>query len=102
MIVSHELRYRLIRALPLIFAVAATPAYGRFVEQVEVIHEIHGEAAGAGFGIGNGDAGDVNGDGVIDLLITSAWSGVKGEKSGRIWVLSSAPAETTAKEGGAR
>jgi hypothetical protein len=33
--------------------------------------------------------GDVNGDGMIDLLVTSAWSGVRGYRSGRVFVISS-------------
>ena len=33
--------------------------------------------------------GDVDGDGAIDLLVTSAWSGVRGFHSGRIFVISS-------------
>jgi hypothetical protein len=33
--------------------------------------------------------GDVNGDGVVDFLITSAWSGVGGEKNGRMFIISS-------------
>lgn len=32
--------------------------------------------------------GDLNGDGQIDLLITGAWSACRGDKSGRIWLLS--------------
>lgn len=45
--------------------------------------------AGDTFGFDTTDLGDVNGDGVLDLLLTSAWSAVNGEKSGRVWVLSS-------------
>ena len=33
--------------------------------------------------------GDVNGDGVVDLLVTSAWSGIHGARSGRVYVISS-------------
>ncbi len=33
--------------------------------------------------------GDIDGDGTIDLLITSAWSGIKGFHSGRVFVISS-------------
>lgn len=33
--------------------------------------------------------GDVNGDGVIDLLVTSAWSGIHGLHTGRVYVISS-------------
>ena len=33
--------------------------------------------------------GDVDGDGIVDLLVTSAWSGVHGYQSGRVFILSS-------------
>ena len=33
--------------------------------------------------------GDTDGDGTVDLLITSAWSGVKGNHSGRVFLISS-------------
>lgn len=41
------------------------------------------------FGFDATSVGDVDGDGTIDLLITSAWSGVSGFNSGRIFVISS-------------
>ncbi len=40
------------------------------------------------FGFDATGIGDVNGDGVIDFLITSAWSNVKGFRSGRVFVIS--------------
>jgi hypothetical protein len=33
--------------------------------------------------------GDIDGDGIVDLLITSAWSGVHGYHSGRVFLISS-------------
>ncbi len=33
--------------------------------------------------------GDVDGDGTVDLLLTSAWSGVRGYRTGRMFVVSS-------------
>jgi hypothetical protein len=41
------------------------------------------------FGFDAVGLGDIDGDGTIDLLITSGWSGVKGFHSGRVFVLSS-------------
>jgi hypothetical protein len=41
------------------------------------------------FGFDAVTLGDVDADGTIDLLITSAWSGVRGYHSGRVFVLSS-------------
>lgn len=40
------------------------------------------------FGFDATGIGDVNGDGVMDFLLTSAWSGIKGFQSGRIFVIS--------------
>ena len=41
------------------------------------------------FGFDAVGLGDVNGDGVVDLLITSGWSGVSGHHSGRVFIISS-------------
>ena len=41
------------------------------------------------FGFDATAIGDIDGDGTVDLLITSAWSGVNGFNSGRIFVISS-------------
>lgn len=41
------------------------------------------------FGFDAVGLGDVDGDGTVDLLITSGWSGVHGHHSGRVFVLSS-------------
>ena len=41
------------------------------------------------FGFDAVGLGDVNRDGMIDLLITSGWSGVRGFHSGRVFVISS-------------
>ena len=41
------------------------------------------------FGFDATGIGDVDGDGTIDLLITSAWSGVHGYRSGRVFIISS-------------
>ena len=41
------------------------------------------------FGFDAVGMGDVNGDGMIDFLITSAWSGIHGYHSGRMFIVSS-------------
>jgi hypothetical protein len=41
------------------------------------------------FGFDAVGLGDTNGDGGIDLLITSAWSGIRGNHSGRVFLISS-------------
>ena len=41
------------------------------------------------FGFDAVGLGDTDGDGTVDLLITSAWSGVKGNHSGRVFLISS-------------
>jgi FG-GAP repeat len=40
------------------------------------------------FGFDATGIGDVDGDGVLDFLITSAWSNIKGYRSGRVFVIS--------------
>jgi len=45
--------------------------------------------SGDTFGFDAVGMGDVDGDGTVDLLITSAWSGVRGFRSGRMFVISS-------------
>ncbi len=41
------------------------------------------------FGFDAVGMGDTDGDGTVDLLITSAWSGIKGNHSGRVLLISS-------------
>jgi len=41
------------------------------------------------FGFDAVGMGDVDGDGTIDLLVTSAWSGIHGYRSGRVFIISS-------------
>ncbi|HUI59361.1 MAG TPA: FG-GAP-like repeat-containing protein [Steroidobacteraceae bacterium] len=45
--------------------------------------------AGDTFGFDAVGMGDVDGDGTVDLLITAAWSGVNGYRSGRVFLISS-------------
>ena len=44
--------------------------------------------AGDTFGFDATGMGDVNGDGLIDFLLTSAWSGINGFHSGRVFIVS--------------
>ena len=44
------------------------------------------------FGFDTTNLGDVDGDGAIDFLVTSAWSGVSGFRSGRLFVIAGEPA----------
>ena len=48
-----------------------------------------GKVAGETFGFDATGLGDVDGDGTVDLLVTSAWSAVHGARSGRVYVISS-------------
>ena len=43
------------------------------------------------FGFDATGMGDVDGDGHIDFLLTSAWSGIRGAKSGRMFLLAGGP-----------
>lgn len=50
------------------------------------------------FGFDANEIGDLDGDGTIDLLITSAWSAVNGFHSGRMFIVSSGiPRQSAAK-----
>ncbi len=53
-----------------------------------VLRTITGRIPGETLGFDATGVGDVDGDGVIDFLVTSSWSNVKGFRSGRMFVLS--------------
>jgi len=53
-----------------------------------LLRAITGKVDGETLGFDATGMGDVDGDGVPDLLVTSAWSAVNGTKSGRMYVLS--------------
>ena len=48
-----------------------------------------GKVMGDTLGFDATGLGDVDGDGTIDLLVTSAWSAIHGYRSGRMFVISS-------------
>ena len=52
-----------------------------------LLHAWTGKLADETFGFDATGIGDLNGDGVIDVVLTSAWSGKGGAKTGRVWVL---------------
>lgn len=52
-----------------------------------VLRTITGKIPGETLGFDSTHLGDVDGDGVVDLLLTSAWSAIAGERSGRVWVV---------------
>jgi hypothetical protein len=54
-----------------------------------LLRAITGKVMGETFGFDATGVGDVNGDGAIDLLLTSGWSPASGARSGRMFVVSS-------------
>ncbi|HUL18208.1 MAG TPA: FG-GAP-like repeat-containing protein [Steroidobacteraceae bacterium] len=59
-----------------------------FVEPVRIIHEWRGEAANDQFGWIARNVGDVDGDGVSDVVISAPTHGAGGAHAGRIYVYS--------------
>ncbi len=53
----------------------------------KLLQTITCRTAGDTFGFDTTNLGDVDGDGAIDFLITSAWSGASGFQSGRVFVI---------------
>lgn len=53
-----------------------------------LIRAITGRIPGETFGFDATGLGDVDGDGVPDLLLTSSWSNIKGFRSGRMFLIS--------------
>ncbi len=53
----------------------------------KLLREFTCKVPGDTFGFDATGMGDVNGDGLIDYLLTSAWSGVKGSRSGRMFIV---------------
>jgi hypothetical protein len=59
-----------------------------FVEPVKIIREWRGEAAGDQFGWIARNVGDVDGDGVTDIVTSAPTHGTNGNSAGRIYVYS--------------
>jgi hypothetical protein len=53
-----------------------------------LLRTITGRISGETLGFDATGVGDVDGDGVVDLLVTSSWSNVRGFRSGRMFVIS--------------
>ncbi|HWW61018.1 MAG TPA: FG-GAP-like repeat-containing protein [Thermoanaerobaculia bacterium] len=80
---------------------SAAPSAGRIYlhsgKTGELLETYTCKTAGDTWGFDTANLGDIDGDGTIDFLVTSAWSGVNGFQSGRVFVISSGvhPAPTS-------
>lgn len=54
----------------------------------KLMRTLTGKVVGETLGFDTTGIGDVNGDGVVDLLLTSAWSSINGTQSGRMMIVS--------------
>lgn len=70
-------------------AVGAGKAWLRSGADGSVLASYTCRTPGDTFGFDGVALGDTDGDGTVDLLITSAWSGVSGYHSGRVFLISS-------------
>lgn len=61
------------------------------VKDGSLVHEITGQVMGETWGFDTTGVGDVDGDGTIDFLVTSAWSAINGGRSGRMFIISGRP-----------
>jgi hypothetical protein len=70
----------------------AAPSGGRIYlysgKDGTILQTITGRIPGETLGFDAAGAGDVDGDGVPDFLVTSSWSNVKGFRSGRMYIIS--------------
>lgn len=79
-----------IRADPRFAQYLPPVAEATFLEDFTVHYAIHGEAAGDVFGWIGRNAGDCDGDGANDLLISAPYKQIGGANAGRIYVFSGA------------
>ncbi|MEO8197077.1 MAG: FG-GAP-like repeat-containing protein [Thermoanaerobaculia bacterium] len=70
-------------------AAAGGRAYLYSGKDGSLVKTFTGRIPGEAFGFDAVTMGDTDGDGTVDFLITSAWSGIHGFHSGRIFLLSS-------------
>ncbi|NNF45051.1 MAG: hypothetical protein HKN62_18780 [Phycisphaerales bacterium] len=95
MLITHR-SHRPSRGRRLAIAAAGVPAFvaaGQFEEGCVVIHTLTGEAAGDQYGWVSNAVGDVDGDGVPDMVLTAPTSGAAGANSGRVYIHSGATGE---------
>jgi hypothetical protein len=79
-----------LRSDPRFAALLPTPAQfeNPFVEPVKIIREWRGEASGDQFGWIARNIGDVDGDGVTDIVTSAPTHGAQGSNAGRIYLYS--------------
>jgi len=56
-------------------------------DDAELLYTVTGTVPGETFGFDATGIGDVDGDGITDFLLTSAWSAINGSRSGRTLIL---------------
>jgi hypothetical protein len=70
---------------------AAAPSGGKIYvysgRDGTLLRSITGRIPGETLGFDATGTGDVDGDGIVDLLVTSSWSNVKGFRSGRMYII---------------
>lgn len=77
-------------ALIISLAITATTVRAQCIEDCRLIHSFFGEAAGDQFGWVSEDIGDLNHDGIHDVIISSPNHDTGGNNAGRIYVYSGA------------
>lgn len=88
--IEQDADLRSLKADPRFKALLPVPAdFDRpFVEPVKVVREWDGEASGDQFGWIARNIGDVDGDGIPDVVTSAPTSGAGGDKAGRVYVYS--------------